>query len=116
MFVKRDSIAKATEVGCCGCFGFGFGFGRKPKKLVRPTGGFGNHISRELLLDEEGEEYDDEFYNGDVTETGNRDDSEFQCPVRRSEEILAYRIQNGLICREVPVKETNKLVRSEVSN
>ncbi|CAI9105109.1 OLC1v1003964C1 [Oldenlandia corymbosa var. corymbosa] len=111
MFVKRDPIAKATEMGCCGCFGFAFS--RKPKTVVRPTREFGNHHSREYLLEEEEEEYEDVSYNGDLTETENRDDSEFQSPVRRSEEILRYRIHNGLICREVPVKETSKLVRSE---
>ncbi|KAL3530583.1 hypothetical protein ACH5RR_009905 [Cinchona calisaya] len=111
MFIKRDFIAKATEMGCFGCFGFSFA--KEPKKGVRCGRGFGN---KELLLDEEPKEGDDEFYNGDVTDTGNGDDVEFQSPVRRSEEILKYRIQNALICREVPVKETHRLVRSEDEN
>ncbi|KAL3518370.1 hypothetical protein ACH5RR_020959 [Cinchona calisaya] len=118
MFVKGDSIAETAEMGCCGCFGFSFA--KKPKKVLRSRGIFVNNTSREFLLDEEGEEEegeeeegDDEFYNGDVTDTGNEDDDQFQSPVRRSEEILKYRLQNSLICREVPVKETHKLVRSE---
>lgn len=115
MFIKRGSIAEATEMGCCGCFGFSFV--KKPKKVVRPRGVFGNNTSQELLLDEEEiEEEDDELYNGDVTDTGIGDGSEFQSPVRRSEEILKYKIQNSLICREVPVKETHRLVRSEDEN
>nr|XP_027086368.1 serine/threonine-protein kinase GRIK2-like [Coffea arabica] len=113
MFIKRDPLAEATEMGCCGCFGFSFA--KKPKKVVRPRV-FGNYTSEESLLDQEMEVEDGEFDNGDVTDTGNGDDSDLQSPVRRSEEILKYRLQNSLICREVPVKETHKLVRSEDEN
>ncbi|XP_027179699.1 serine/threonine-protein kinase GRIK2 isoform X2 [Coffea eugenioides] len=111
MFIKRDPLAEATEMGCCGCFGFSFA--KKPKKVVRPRV-FGNYTSEESLLDQEMEVEDGEFDNGD--DTGNGDDSDLQSPVRRSEEILNYRLQNSLICREVPVKETHKLVRSEDEN
>lgn len=113
MFIKRDPLAEVTEMGCCGCFGFSFP--KKPKKVVRPRV-FGNNASEESLLDPEVEVEDGEFYNGDVTDTGIGDDDDLQSPVRRSEEILKYRLQNSLICREVPVKETHILVRSEDEN
>lgn len=113
MFIKRDSIAEATEMGCCGCFGFSFA--KKPKKVMRPRL-FGNNTSEQSLLDQEVEEEDGEFDNGGVTDAGDGDDGDVQSPVRRSEEILKYRLQNSLICREVRVKETHRLVRSEDEN
>lgn len=115
MFTKSDSLARVTEMGCCGCFGLSFS--RKPKRSGRPNRGLVNNVSQEFLLveEDEDEEEEDGLENGGLTDTGNRDDGEYQSPVKRSEEILKYRIQNGLICREIPVKETNRLVRSEVS-
>lgn len=115
MFIKR--IARVSEMGCCGCFGFSFG--RKSKKIAKPPTRFSNHISQELLLDEEiefeeEEEEDDYSYNGDMTDNGNGDEAELQSPAKRSEEIILYRTQNGLICREFPVKETHRLIRYEV--
>lgn len=112
-------------MGCCGCFGLSFS--RKPKtKLERSNKGFVNHVSQEFLLDreeEEEEEEEDGLENGELTDSGdgdaidagNGDEGEYQSPIKRSEEILMYRIQNGLICREIPVKETSVLIRSEVS-
>ncbi|XP_070024500.1 serine/threonine-protein kinase GRIK2-like isoform X3 [Nicotiana sylvestris] len=111
MFVKGHSVAKVTEMGCCGCFGFCFA--RKPKRVGRPNLGLSNNCSQESLLYEEGEEEDGCSYNGDVTDTGIGDDGEYRCPVKRSEEILMYRAQNGLVCREIPVKETHKVIRDE---
>lgn len=75
----------------------------------------GNHTSQELLLDEELEDLDDCSYNGDFTETGHGDDGERKSPTKRSEEIILYRTQRGLICRQFPVKETHQLIRSEVT-
>lgn len=116
MVMKSNSIARVTEMGCCGCFGFSFT--KKTKKVLRPETRLGNHTSQELLLneelEEEEEEEDDGSYNGDVTDTGNDDDDELPSPTKRSEEIILYRTQNGLICREFPVKETHVVVRSEV--
>ncbi|KAL2471192.1 Serine/threonine-protein kinase GRIK2 [Abeliophyllum distichum] len=106
IFVKRNSIARVTEMGCCGCFGFSFM--RKPKKVMSPGRGLGNHTSQESLLPERMEDEEDPFYNGD--------DCEFRSPTKRSEEILMYRMQHGLICREFPVKETHNLIRSEDEN
>ncbi|XP_022860077.1 serine/threonine-protein kinase GRIK2-like [Olea europaea var. sylvestris] len=92
-------------MGCCGCFGFSFM--RKPKKVMMPGRGLGNHASQESLLAEAVEDEEGPFYNGD--------DCEFRSPIKRSEEILMYRMQHGLICREYPVKETHNLIRSEVN-
>lgn len=124
MFIKSNSFSRVPEMGCCGCFGLSFS--RKPKKLERSNKGFANHISQEFLLgrgEEEEDEEEDGLENGDLTDSGdgdvidagNGDEGEYQSPVKRSEEILMYRIQNGLICREIPVKETSLLIRSEVS-
>lgn len=112
MFMKGHSVAKVTEMGCCGCFGFCFA--RKPKRVGRPNLGLRNNCSQESLLHDEGEEEDGFSYNGEVTNTGNGDDGEYSIPVRRSEEILMYKAENVLACREIPVKETHKVVRGEV--
>jgi len=114
MFIKRESIASAAEMGCCGCFGFSSA--RKTKKILGPNMRFGNQITEGLLKNDELEDDDDDCSDNDnVTDTGNVVDSELQSPVKRAEEIIMYRIQNGLICREFPVKETKKLIRSEVT-
>ncbi|XAR59762.1 Non-specific serine/threonine protein kinase [Bertholletia excelsa] len=114
MFKNSYSFARVTQMGCCGCFGFAFA--RKPKRLGRTNVRMGNHASQELLLDEELEDEDDCSYNGDVTDMRHEDDVDMRSPTKRSEEILMYRIQHGLICREFPVKETHKLIRSEDEN
>ncbi|XP_055829572.1 serine/threonine-protein kinase GRIK2-like isoform X2 [Solanum dulcamara] len=111
MFAKGHSVVKVTEMGCCGCFGFCFA--RKPKRVGRPNLGLRNNCSQESLLYDEGEEEDGCSYNGDVTDTGNGDDGEYRIPVKRSEEILMYKAENGLACREIPVKETHRVVRDE---
>uniref|UniRef100_M1AEB7 non-specific serine/threonine protein kinase n=1 Tax=Solanum tuberosum TaxID=4113 RepID=M1AEB7_SOLTU len=99
-------------MGCCGCFGFSFA--RKPKKVIRPNRGYGNNWSHEPLLQQEVEEVEDDgFDSGDIIDTGTEDDEVCHSPVKRSEEILMERAQNGLICREIPVKETHKVVRTE---
>ncbi|KAF5937779.1 hypothetical protein HYC85_025285 [Camellia sinensis] len=111
MFNKIFSFAGVTRMGCCDCFGFSFG--RKPKKLARHNAHMGNHESQELLLSEDIEDVDDCSYNDDVSDTGHGDEGELRSPTKCSEEIIMYRIQHGLICREFPVKETHKLIRSE---
>ena len=123
MFIKGYSFASVAEMGCCGCFGFSFT--RKQKPTTRPKTQYENHITRELLLndevddyeeeDEEEEEEDDNIsYGEDMSDAEKGDHLEFRNPSLRSQEILVYRTQNGLICREFPVKETHKVVRSEV--
>ncbi|PIN14048.1 Serine/threonine protein kinase [Handroanthus impetiginosus] len=99
-------------MGCCGCFGFSFA--RKLKKVVGPVRGVGNNPSQEFLLDSDAENDGDDFYY--PTDTGNEGESDFQSPRKKSEEILMYRMQNGLICREFPVKETHSVLRSEDEN
>ncbi|XP_031112408.1 serine/threonine-protein kinase GRIK2 [Ipomoea triloba] len=132
MFTKKQPVVKVAEMGCCGCFGFSFLFSRKPKNGSRSSRGLGlsTHPSQEPLLDEDVEEDVEEddvgSYNGDDgsdtgngddgTDTGNGDDGEYRSPVRRSEDILISRAQNGFSCREFPVKETHRLVRSEDEN
>lgn len=121
MFIKRYFIGRATGMGCCGCFGFSLA--KRSKKMTRPTVPYGNRLSHELLLDEDIEEDEDCSYNGDmtdasddgdVTDSGNGDDGELPVTIKRSEDIILYRTQNGLICREFPVKETRTVIRSEV--
>ncbi|KAE8038860.1 hypothetical protein FH972_011330 [Carpinus fangiana] len=105
----------ARMMGCCGCFGFGFN--RRPKRPPRPTSGFNNHHSLDLLLDEDIEDDDDCSYNGDVTDTNHGDDAELHhSHAKHSEEILMFREQNGMVCRQFPVKETHKVVRTEDEN
>ncbi|KAG6620963.1 hypothetical protein I3842_Q047900 [Carya illinoinensis] len=112
MLSKNKIIA--SMIGCCGCFGFGFS--RRPKRELRPTSGFNNHHSLELLLDEDVEDDDECSYNGDVTDTTREDDAVLHSRANRSEEILRFREQNGMICRQNPVKETQKIVRTEDEN
>ncbi|GAB2233682.1 hypothetical protein Drorol1_Dr00002910 [Drosera rotundifolia] len=109
------SIARVMEMGCCGCFGLS----RKPRQTTRPKNVYPSHMSQAHLLDEEEietEEEDDRSYNGEATNMTHADVVETPSSAKRSEEILSFRTQNGLICRPFPVKETHKLVRSEDEN
>lgn len=108
MFSKGYSLARA--MGCCGCFGF-----TKRPKQSQPIPGSNYRLSRDFLLDDDIDDDDYISYNGDATNPIDGDDDELHNRVKRSEEILRSREQNGMICRQVPVKETNKLVRTEVS-
>ncbi|KAG8484868.1 hypothetical protein CXB51_021226 [Gossypium anomalum] len=112
MFSKSVSFARA--MGCCGCFGFT----ARPKQTSRPNFRSNFKISREFLLEEEIEEEDDDdcSYCSEVTNTVHRDEVESIGRAKRSEEILRFRLDNGLICRQFPVKETNRIVRSEDEN
>ncbi|KAL8172498.1 hypothetical protein V2J09_024302 [Rumex salicifolius] len=95
------------EMGCCGCFGFS----RRSRWSTRSRRlpGSVTQSSQESLLDSEADDdnvsYDGEAEDGDTGEISSRS--------KRCEEILVFRIQNGLICRPVPVKVTCKAVRSE---
>ncbi|KAK8513388.1 hypothetical protein V6N12_052579 [Hibiscus sabdariffa] len=73
-------------------------------------------LSQEFLLDEEIEEDDDCSYNGDVTCTALEVEAESLGRGKRSEEILRFKLNNGLACRQFPVKETNMIIRSEDEN
>ncbi|XVE79061.1 hypothetical protein DITRI_Ditri14bG0027500 [Diplodiscus trichospermus] len=106
------SLSFARAMCCCGCFGFT----AKPKQSLRPNCWSNFQISQEFLLDEEIEEEDDCSYNGEVTSTVLRDEVETLSRTKRSEEILRFKLDNGLICRQFPVVETNKIIRSEDEN
>ncbi|GAV66386.1 Pkinase domain-containing protein [Cephalotus follicularis] len=110
MLSKSYSFARA--MGCCSCFGFN----RKPKRRSRTILGTNSRFSQEILLDDEMDDEDDGSYNGEVTNTNHGDDGESGNCGKRPEEILRFREQNGLICRQFPVKETHTLVRSEDEN
>lgn len=113
MSVMMHAGDEVTEMGCCGCFGFSFA--RKPGKVNRPNRGCGNSWSREPLLQQEVEEVEDDgFGSGDIIYNGTEDDEVCHSPVKGYEEILRERAQNGFMCREIPVKETHKVVRTEV--
>lgn len=94
----RDSFSFFQAMGCFGCFGCS----ERSRQSPNP--------------------YDDDTYSndGDVTSIVGGEDEEEQEEVeqqsrsKQSEEILKYKLQNGLICRQFPVKETNKLIRGEV--
>ncbi|KAF7823413.1 serine/threonine-protein kinase GRIK1-like [Senna tora] len=94
-------------MGCCSCFGFI----RKSKRQIVKLG-VNKNLSQELLLDEDIED-DDDSYNDEVTSTTSGADSEAPPRANRSEDILKLKAENGMICRQFPVKETNKVVRTE---
>lgn len=105
------------EMGCCGCFGFS----RRQKSIARPKfriDGFTTVTSHKPLLDDAEDDDDDVdvdgSYNGeDTSMTQGYDETEVTSGAQRAEEIINYKIRNGLICRQFEVKETHKLVRSE---
>ena len=95
-------------MGCCGCFGFV----KKPRRR-RAKRSTNNFLSHGLLY--YGETECDESCSGDVTSNATSgDDNEVQAVRNRSEDILNFRAENGMVCRPFPVKETFELVRTEV--
>lgn len=114
------SISYVRSMCFCGCFGFT----RKPKRVVTPYPIANKNLSQELLLDIVEDDDDDEddcysdmmrSYNGETTtNTMHGDDEEMRIRAKRSEEVVKLRIQNGLICRDIPVREVHTVVRDEV--
>lgn len=100
------------EMGCCGCFGFL----RKPQRSLVPIRGTGPRFSQEFLLPEGGDDVDGALFNADGTEIMNGNVSGFRPPSKGAEEILLFRARSGLICREIPVKETRQVIRTEVGS
>lgn len=90
------------------CFGF---ISSRNRRRAKPANN--NNLSREPLLDDDFED-DDQFSNDEAPDTSSGDESEVQTRPKRSEEVLNLRVENGMICRQYPVKETNKVVRTEV--
>ncbi|KAL5565654.1 hypothetical protein UlMin_028818 [Ulmus minor] len=111
MFLFSKSCSIARMMGCCSCFGFT----RKRKPVV--IAGNNNGLSQKLLPDYETDYEDqDNCSYSEVTSTGNVDESEIPSRAKSSEEILYLRIENGTVCRQFPVKETHKVVRTEDEN
>lgn len=110
MFDKTLTYVKA--MWCFNCFGF---LKRRNTQKVKPAI-YNSNLSQELLLDDDDDDFDDEesFCNDEVTSTTSGDDSEEQSRPKRSEDILVFRVENGMICRQFPVKETDKVFRTEV--
>ncbi|KAF2283352.1 hypothetical protein GH714_002490 [Hevea brasiliensis] len=96
-------------MGCCSCFGFW-----KPKRRTRPISVRNHNLSQEFLLDEEIDDDYDGSYNGEITDTAYGEDGELPTRVKRSEEILRFREQNGMICRQFPDEDGNKMVNEYV--
>ncbi|XP_010503172.1 PREDICTED: serine/threonine-protein kinase GRIK1 [Camelina sativa] len=95
----RDSFSfVAQAMGCFGCFGC-------------------SERSRPSPNPYDDDDDDDDRGSGDETSNAGGGDEEEEVEElsrsKRSEEILICKLQNGLICRQFPVKETNKLVRGE---
>lgn len=106
---EYTSFSFGKMMGCFSCFGL-----IKNPRHGRSKRGINNFLSHGLLTDGE-TEGDEVSYSGDVTSnTTSGDDNEVQHLPNRSEEILNFRAENGMICRPFPVKETHKLLRSEV--
>jgi [calcium/calmodulin-dependent protein kinase] kinase len=108
LMAEYRSFSFTKMIGCWSCFGLI----RKPRR-TRTKRGIKNFLSQGLLTDGE-TECDGVSYSGDYTSNATSgDDSEPQNLPNRSEDILNFRAENGMICRPFPVKETDKLVRSE---
>ena len=89
-------------MGCCGCFGFL----RKSQRSLLSFNGPEDQFFHNFLLPQSME--DAYSYNGDSDGSSWHRGRSFQ-------EILLERARNGLICREVPVKETCRVTISEVN-
>ncbi|KAL6204820.1 hypothetical protein ACLB2K_022087 [Fragaria x ananassa] len=108
----HKSFSLARMMGCCSCFGFSIA--SKPKPQRKPSYSYSSHPSQEHLLEDDLEDDDDDCsYNDDATSMGNSEVSEQQSRAKRPDEILSFREQNGMICRQYPVKETHKVIRTE---
>lgn len=110
VMAEYRSFSFAKMIGCWSCFGL-----IKKHRRRRSRRGINNFLSQGLLVDGD-TEGDEVSYSGDGTSnTTSGDDNDVQNLPNRSEEILNFRAENGLVCRSFPVKETYELIRSEVS-
>jgi calcium/calmodulin-dependent protein kinase kinase 1 len=131
-------MADLTDIGCCSCFSFL----RKPSVPVRQHQDADGMLSEDLLKRQSAEDPDGSFYTGDDPDVSfyngddldrsfyngddpdrsfyDRDDTDYiegsddGPPRKSSEDIVQLRTQNGFACREISVKETKKVFRSEV--
>ncbi|XP_045803718.1 serine/threonine-protein kinase GRIK2-like [Trifolium pratense] len=110
LMAEYRSFSFTKMIGCWSCFGLI----RKPTRTrTKRRGGIKNFLSQGLLTDGE-TECDEVSFSGDYT--SNTTSGDEQNLPNRSEDILNFRAENGMICRPFPVKETDKLVRSEDEN
>ncbi|OQU82027.1 hypothetical protein SORBI_3006G161000 [Sorghum bicolor] len=133
-------MADITDIGCCSCFSFL----RKPSVPARQHQDADAMLSEDLLKRQSAEDPDGSFYTGDDPDISfyngddldrsfyngddpdrsfyDRDDTDYLegsddgPPRKSSEDIIQSRTQNGFACREIPVKETKKVFRSEDEN
>ncbi|TVU41873.1 hypothetical protein EJB05_15430 [Eragrostis curvula] len=133
-------MADLGDIGCCNCFGFL----RKPRVPFRQPRNTGATLSEDLLKRQSTEDPDGSFYTGDDPDGSlyngddlgrsfyneddpgrsfyDRDDNDDLDggddgpPKKSSEDIIRSRAENGFVCREMLVKETKKVFRSEDEN
>uniref|UniRef100_A0A1J3CRW3 non-specific serine/threonine protein kinase n=1 Tax=Noccaea caerulescens TaxID=107243 RepID=A0A1J3CRW3_NOCCA len=94
----RDSFLFTRTLGCFGCFG-------TTSTRTRQSPGY--------EVDTYPSDSDVCSSNGRGEDEEDEEEVEQKSRSKRSEEILKYRLDNGLICRQFPVKETNQLIRGE---
>ncbi|KAJ3678381.1 hypothetical protein LUZ60_002184 [Juncus effusus] len=120
MCLTHFSMSELLDMVCCGCFGFT----RKsvPKSLhnyisAPPE----SSLNENLLTDSMMFTDNGSFYNNGTESEFSRDvDGNFlereREVVRKSEDVLLSRLNRGLICRDVPVRETHSVEFSEDEN
>ncbi|XP_045827994.1 serine/threonine-protein kinase GRIK1-like isoform X1 [Trifolium pratense] len=105
------TLSYVRDILTCNCFGF---LKKRNPRKVTPTI-YNSNLSHELLLDTDFDD-EDSFFNDEIINNTSGDDEEEQSRPKRSEEILVFRVENGMICRQFPVKETHKIDRTEDEN
>jgi hypothetical protein len=103
------ALSYIQAIWFCNCFGF---IKRRNPQQVTPAI-YNSTLSQGLLLDSDFDD-EDSFFNDEITNCSSGDDNEEKIRPKRSEDILDFRVENGMICRQFPVKETHKVVRTEV--
>lgn len=103
MPLETFSLLHLLEMGCCGCFGF---LKKSSHRSIFSIRGIGSQFPQDFIVPETSEDGDSIPYSG-------ASDGSNMLRAKKSEEILLARAQNGWICREVPVKETNNVTLSE---
>lgn len=102
------ALSYIQAIWFCNCFGF---IKRRNPQQVTPAI-YNSTLSQGLLLDSDFDD-EDSFFNDEITNCSSGDDNEEKIRPKRSEDILDFRVENGMICRQFPVKETHKVVRTE---